>query len=330
MYESNELYGGFRGGGEGGTGYAIKLEDGKEVYHKELDPTLSSAVENIYPDYSLYPEYTGYGKPLKKQTAYGFLTRGCPRGCAFCHVAAKEGRCARKVADLSQFWSGQGTICLSDPNILACPESVDLLIQLRDSGAKIDFNQGLDARLITPQKAELLASMNLKVPHFAMDTMSSLEPVKKGVRLYVDACKRLKGKWNWRNAKVFCLTNFNTTHEQDMQRIAAIQECECQPYVMIYNKPSASPITRRLQRWTNSTMLYAKTQDFMEYQRMNYKTVLEGKGGITNDERRSNQNRSSAVSRLQTLRYFACIAQRTQDVHLHGRHSRPSDAFVTK
>ena len=263
---------------KGGTGYAIKLEDGKEVYHKELDPPLPSEVENIYPDYSLYPEYTGYGKPLKKQTAYGFLTRGCPRGCAFCHVAAKEGRCARKVADLSQFWSGQGTICLSDPNILACPESVDLLTQLRDSGARIEFNQGLDARLITPQKAELLASMNLKVPHFAMDTMSSLEPVKKGVRLYVDACKRLKGKWNWRNAKVFCLTNFDTTHEQDMQRIAAIQECECQPYVMIYNKPSAPPITRRLQRWTNSTMLYAKTQDFMEYQRMNYKTVLEGSG----------------------------------------------------
>lgn len=263
---------------KGGTGYAIKLEDGKEVYHKELDPPLPSEVENIYPDYSLYPEYTGYGKPLKKQTAYGFLTRGCPRGCAFCHVAAKEGRCARKVADLSQFWSGQGTICLSDPNILACPESVDLLTQLRDSGARIEFNQGLDARLITPQKAELLASMNLKVPHFAMDTMSSLEPVKKGVRLYVDACKRLKGKWNWRNAKVFCLTNFDTTHEQDMRRIAAIQECECQPYVMIYNKPSAPPITRRLQRWTNSTMLYAKTQDFMEYQRMNYKTVLEGSG----------------------------------------------------
>lgn len=96
--------------------------------------------------------------------------------------------------------------------------------------------------------------------------------------------------------------------EELQVRIAAIQECECQPYVMIYHKPSASPITRRLQRWTNSTMLYAKTQDFIEYQRMNYKTVLEGKGGITNDERRSNQNRSSAVSRLQTLRYFACIA----------------------
>lgn len=258
----------------GGTGYAIKLEDGKEVYHKELDPPLPPAIENIYPDYSLYPEYTGYGKYLKKQTAYGFLTRGCPRGCTFCHVAAKEGQCAHKVADLDQFWAGQGTICLSDPNIIACPDAGDLLRQLCDSRAKVDFNQGLDARLISPRKAELLASMNLIVPHFAMDTTNSIGAVKKGIKLYVDAYKRLKGKWNWRNAKVFCLTNFDTTHEQDMQRIAAIQECECQPYVMIYNKFSAPAITRRLQRWTNSTMLYAKTQDFVEYQKMNYKTIL--------------------------------------------------------
>ena len=93
---------------KGGTGYAIKLENGKEVYHKELDPPLPPEIETMYPDYSLYPEYTGYGLPLKKQTAYGYLTRGCPRGCDFCHVAPKEGRCSVKVADLDQFWRGQG------------------------------------------------------------------------------------------------------------------------------------------------------------------------------------------------------------------------------
>ena len=258
----------------GGTGYAIKLVDDKEVYDKTLDQNLPDEIEHIYPDYSLYPEYTGYGKPLKQQTAYGFLTRGCPRGCGFCHVAPKEGKCSKKVADLSEFWNGQGNICLSDPNILACKDWRDLLKQLVESGAKIEFNQGIDARLITAEKAELLASMKLKTPHFAMDSMSVMEPVKKGLKLYVDACKRIKGKWNWRNAKVFCLTNFDTTFDQDMQRIQAIQECECYPYVMIYNKPSAPPIIRRLQRWTNSTALYAKCRDFYEYQRFTYKEVL--------------------------------------------------------
>lgn len=83
----------------GGTGYAIKLENGKEVYHPELDKPLMPEIENIYPDYSIYPMYT-------KDTAYGFLTRGCPRGCAFCHVVSKEGRCSVKVANLSDFWGG--------------------------------------------------------------------------------------------------------------------------------------------------------------------------------------------------------------------------------
>lgn len=260
---------------KGGTGYAIKLENGKEVYHKEADPPLPQEIEHVYPDYSLYPEYTGYGQALSKQTAYGFLTRGCPRGCGFCHVAPKEGRCSTKVADLKEFWNGQGKICLSDPNILAYREAPHLLAQLVESKAEVEFNQGLDARLMTAEKAEFLASMRLKPPHFAMDSMSALDPVSRGLRLYVDACKRIKGKWNWRNAKVFCLTNFDTTFEEDMERIRAIQDCECQPYVMIYNKPSAPAITRRLQRWTNSTMCYeASKQNFHDYQVNTYKEPI--------------------------------------------------------
>ena len=65
----------------GGSGYAITLTNGREVYTKE--PCLPDAIERIYPDYSLY-------HALTKDTAYGFLTRGCPRGCSFCIVASKE------------------------------------------------------------------------------------------------------------------------------------------------------------------------------------------------------------------------------------------------
>lgn len=244
---------------KGGSGYAIWLEDGKEVYHPERDPPLPPEIESIYPDYTLYPEFTGagLGQPLKKQTAYGFLTRGCPNGCEFCHVGPKEGRCSSKVANLTDFWRGQGHICLSDPNILACKEWRSLLHQLKESGAKIDFNQGLDARLMTPEKAELLAELKLWRPHFAMDSMKDMHRVAAGLKMYRDACKRRNGKWGWRDARVFVLTNFDTTHEQDMERIRLIQECEMHPYVMVYNKPSAPQITRRLQRWTNSAACYA-------------------------------------------------------------------------
>lgn len=90
---------------KGGSGYCIELEDGKEVYHSERDNNLPYEIEHIYPDYSLYPKEC-------KDTSYGFLTRGCPRGCPFCHVEAKEGRCSYKVADLSEFWRGQKNIIL--------------------------------------------------------------------------------------------------------------------------------------------------------------------------------------------------------------------------
>lgn len=124
----------------GGTGYCISVVNGKEVFDRERDKPLHKGIEHIYPDYSLYPEY-GY--------AVGFLTRGCPRGCGFCVVGSKEGRCSRKVADLDEFYHGeQKEIKLLDPNILACKDHEELLQQLIRSGAWIDFTQGLDIRLI--------------------------------------------------------------------------------------------------------------------------------------------------------------------------------------
>ena len=250
------------------------MEDGKEVYHKEKDPPLSDYIEHIYPDYSLYPQYTGYGKSLKQQTAYGFLTRGCPRGCSFCHVAGKECKRSIKVADLSEFWRGQGSICLSDPNILACKDSESLLQQLIESKAYVELNQGIDARLITEHTATLLTDIKLKNPHFAMDTMQSMEPVKKGLKLYQEAVIRKKGKMNWRQGTVFMLTNFDTSFEQDMERVKAIQECGFRPYVMIYNKPSASQKLKRLQRWTNNVYVYAKCKTFEEYQKHYFGEII--------------------------------------------------------
>lgn len=77
------------------------------------------------------------------------MSRGCPRGCGFCHVEEKEGKRSYKVADLSEFWRGQRNIALLDPNPIACPEWRDILQQLIDSGSWVDFTQGVDIRLMT-------------------------------------------------------------------------------------------------------------------------------------------------------------------------------------
>lgn len=240
----------------GGTGFAITVENGKEVYHKERDKNLPDEIEHIYPDYSLYPELT-------KNTAYGFLTRGCCNNCDFCLVSKKEGMCSLKVADLSEFWRGQKNIVLLDPNILACKDRISLLQQLIDSKAKIDFCQGLDARFITEEVALLLKQIKVKMFHFAFDFMRNEKAIVKGLKTFVDVLGYDENKS--RNCYVYVLTNYNTTFEEDMYRIKLIQECGLAPDVRIYRKGTAPRITRDLQRWCNNRFIYRSTPDFMDY-----------------------------------------------------------------
>ena len=238
----------------GGSGYCIELVDGKEIYHGENDTELPPEVEHIYPDYSLYPELT-------KDTAFGFLTRGCPRKCSFCHVAAKEGCKSYKVADLSEFWNGQKKIVLCDPNILACRDHVELLQQLADSGAKVNFNQGLDIRLINDRNLELLQQIRLESIHFAFDRWQDREIIELRLRKFKEKTGYDKNRGK---VMVYILVNFDTTLEQDLYRIQLCRELNFSPYPMIYDKEHADPIYRKLQRWCNNFVFW-KCPTFEEY-----------------------------------------------------------------
>lgn len=243
----------------GGSGYCIELVDGKEVYHSERDTPLPYEVEHIYPDYSLYPEKT-------KDTAYGFLTRGCPRGCGFCHVKAKEGLKSYKVADLKEFWNGQKKIVLCDPNILACREHPDLLRQLIDSKAKVNFNQGLDIRLVNDRNMELLKQIRLDCIHFAFDRWQDKDIIEPKLR---DFAKKTGFNRNKGKVMVYILTNFDTTLEQDLYRIQLCRELNISPYPMIYDKEHCDPIYKKLQRWCNN-FIFWKVPTFEEYKNMRH------------------------------------------------------------
>lgn len=225
---------------KGGTGYG-------------LDNKLPDEIEHIYPDYSLYPELT-------KDTAYGFLTRGCPRACDFCIVAGKEGRASRKVADLSEWWRGQKNIKLLDPNLLACPEHMDLLGQLAESGAWVDFTQGLDARLLTPENIMALNKMKTQMIHFAWDKMDQSKAILKGLDLYRDL-----GKLKERQRTVYVLTNFDTAMEENLYRVYKLREMDYTPYIMIYDKPNAPAEIKRLQRWVNNKIIFKSCKKFEDY-----------------------------------------------------------------
>lgn len=205
----------------------------------------------MFPDYSIYPQY---------DFAVSMTSRGCPRGCPFCHVAAKEGRHSIKVADVSDFWCGQEEIQVLDPNITACRDKRDLFAQYIETGAKIDFNQGIDIRLLNSQDIEDLNRMRLKSLHFAWDNPK--DDLEGKFREWAMAGKKLP---HGKHGTVYCLTNYNSTMEENLYRIYTLRDLGYDPYVMIYDKPHAPAEIKRLQRWCNNKIIFGSCPKFEDY-----------------------------------------------------------------
>ena len=211
---------------------------------------LNYEQEHSFPDYSLYGI---------RDKSFGFLTRGCPRHCPFCIVGDKEGLISRKVADLSEFWNGQKEICLCDPNMFACKDWQVLAQQLIDSGALVEFNQGVDIRIMTKEKVDALNSMNLSMIHFAWDNYPD-EHCYNQLKTYRD-----KFKLDRRHLTVYVLTNYNTTIEQDLDRLYKLRSLDYTPYVMIFDKQHAPKDIRRMQRWCNNRFIWRSCEKFEDY-----------------------------------------------------------------
>lgn len=222
----------------GGTGYGL------------ID-NLPDAVEHSFPDYALYSQFS--------DTAYGFLSRGCPRNCGFCIVSGKEGRKSIPVADLSEFWDGQKEIKLMDANLLACRGHEKLIQQLAGSRAWVDFSQGLDIRLINPDNVSLLNKVRTKTVHFAWDNPD------EDLAGYFQKFLELTAIRDKRRRRVYVLTNYGSTHEQDLYRVNTLRQMGFDPYVMVYDRPTAPPITRHLQRWVNNKRIFYTVENFSDY-----------------------------------------------------------------
>ncbi len=224
----------------GGTGY----------YNDGLN-NLISEIEHIYPDYSLY----------NTDKAYGFLTRGCPNNCSWCIVPSKEGD-IQAHADITEFWNGQKKAILMDNNVLASEHGLEQIKKIIDLKIKIDFNQGLDARIIAgnPQIAELLSKVRWASPlRMACDTYSQMEYIIKAAELL-----RKHGTTPSRYFVYMLVNDINDAHKRAIKLKENNLDPFAQPYIDFRNKIMPTNEQRRFARWVNHKAIF-KSVNFEDY-----------------------------------------------------------------
>ena len=164
---------------------------------------LLDKIEHLMPDYSLY----------NSDYSMGFTTRGCIRNCPFCIVPKMEGK-IRFNCDIYEFWEPtHKKIVLFDNNILALPNHFKKITnQILKENLKVDFNQGLDIRLLTDEFAAILSELKLSSePRFAFDSMGVEKDVLRGIKL-------LK-KHGINSGMWYVLVGYDTTHDEDLYKI---------------------------------------------------------------------------------------------------------------
>lgn len=148
----------------GGTGY-------------DLHKTLPAEIDNLQPLYEIYPQ-------VDSKTAYGFLTRGCPNKCQWCIVPKKEGG-IKPYMDVDEIAvNGRTNLILMDNNILASDYGLEQIEKIIKKGYRVDFNQAMDARLITDEVAKMLANVKwLKYIRFGCDSHEQIEHCERAMDL---------------------------------------------------------------------------------------------------------------------------------------------------
>ena len=220
----------------GGTGYDSSIK-------------LPLYIEQCECDYSIYPRY---------KEAYGFLTRGCIRNCAWCIVPRKEGL-IHKNADIEEILQGRKVAILMDNNVLASDWGLDQIEKIIRLKVKIDFNQGLDARLIDDEKAQLLSKVKWYKPlRMACDTKSQMPYIEKATYLL------RKHGTSPSNYFVYVLVK---DIEDALERVEFLRKLKLDPFAQPYRNFENNyidPEAKRFARWVNHKAIF-KSVEFKNY-----------------------------------------------------------------
>lgn len=247
-------------------------------------PNLPDEVEHFMPDYSLYSEFIDKqteGDPAKIKRLYndyvnysiGFTTRGCIRQCGFC-VNRLLNRVV-KWSPIEEFLDPtRPAIYLWDDNIMAAPPKVfkEVMDSLQATNKPFQFRQGMDIRLMTDEKAELLSKVKYHGDYiFAFDHYKMDDPIEKR---HVE--QTIRGLDIWRrhcnkSTKLYVLVAYDSQDEKDIEgtffRIKTLMEYGCLPYIMRfeeYHNSRFKGMYIQLARWCNQPSFFKK-KSFRQY-----------------------------------------------------------------
>jgi len=228
----------------------------------DLNKDLPEEVEHKKPDYSLYPEC---------DYSLGFTTRGCNRNCPWCIVPKKEGK-YKIHRHPKEFHNPEfDKIKLLDNNILFDKAWFYKVSNwIRRNLLKVDFNQGLDIRLVDQDVADKLSELSIfPTLKFTWDKPEMEDQVRRGIEYLRKADIDLR-----HDVQFYVLTNYDTTHEEDLYRCRKLKEWGTNPFVMLYE--GGDSFTRKLARWANRKWLFW-SHDFKDYDRLSEMERLEVK-----------------------------------------------------
>lgn len=241
-----------------------QMEIGGSGY--DLQKTLPTTIENLTPDYSIY----------KYSHSIGFTMRGCRFACKFCIVPRKEGK-PKSNSTIAEIWTQRNSnfVVLLDNDFFGNPEWSERIAEIRKYDLRINFNQGLNIRIITDEQARALAQVSFwnyhqtaRAVHFAWDRFNDEKLIDAGIERVIAAGIKPY------QMTFYVLIGFDTTPEQDYYRVMKLKNYGCDPFVMPYNR--SDPYQRRFARWVNHKAIFGtvKWED--------YRVGVKGRG-ITNN-----------------------------------------------
>ena len=228
-----------------------KIDIGGSGY--DLNKNLPDGIDTLMPDYSLYPSW---------ESDLGFTSRGCGRQCYFCIVHKKEGK-FRINQHPSEFHDKHHkSVVLMDNNILWDKDwFLEVTDWILDNNLRVDFNQGLDLRLVDSEIAERIASLKpIDHWHFAFDSMDYKDHVIKGLELLKKAGVNIRARCN-----VYVYLHNDEQVPDALERCEILRDLGTLPYIMVNREAPRTQRMTDLKRWTRPQIFFST--DFKDYKK---------------------------------------------------------------